>query len=198
MCFRLSLLLAIIGVTHLPTTVLAQRTSIGFGAGVSRIEPKASLVGPGEARASIAARAGIGGSRVMLVLEWQRHGLGDEQPLASDYQNGITTRVPQILRTEFLLLGAQVYLARGFYVRPSAGVASNAFAVYNVPDGIDAQSAEVSSEGALTAGLSAGYHLRLHRHFSLAIEASVLGSPGEDSGEGRTVYGIQVTPLLEF
>ncbi len=198
MRFQLSLFLAIIGVAHVPTTVLAQKTFIGFGAGVSRIEPKASPAGPGEGRASIAARAGIGGSRVMLVVDWQRHGLGDEQPLASDYRNGITTRVPQVLRTEFLLLGAQVYLARGFYVRPSVGVGSNAFAVYDVPNGVNAESAEVSTEGALSAGLSAGYPLKLHRHFSLAIEASVLGSPGEDSSEGRTVFGIQVTPLLEF
>jgi hypothetical protein len=63
---------------------------------------------------------------------------------------------------------------------------------------MDAESAAVSTEGALTAGLSAGYHLKLHRHFSLAIEASVLGSPGEDSSAGRTVVGIQVIPLLEF
>jgi hypothetical protein len=195
---RLVLLLVITAATHLPTTAVAQRAFIGLGAGTSRIDPGSQLVTRADTRPSIALRAGFGGRRVKVVLDWQRHGLGDDQPLATDYQNGTTTRIPQVLRTEFLLLGAQIYLARGFYVRPAVGVSSNKFPVYFVPNGMDAVSAEVSQEGALTAGLSAGYHLKLHRRFSLAIEASALRSHGEDSSEGRTVVGIQVIPLLEF
>ena len=124
--------------------------------------------------------------------------MGDDQPLPTDYQNGTTTRIPQVLRTESLLLGAQIYLGSGFYVRPAVGLGRNGFPVYFVPNGMDAESAEVSHEGALTAGLSAGYQLELHRRFSLAIETSAFRSPGEDSSEGRTVVGIQVVPLLEF
>jgi hypothetical protein len=195
---RLLLLVVITAATHLPTTAVAQRAFIGFGAGTSHIDPGSQWVTRGDTRPSIALRAGFGGQRVKLVLDWQRHGLGDDQPLPTDYQNGTTTRIPQVLRTEFLLLGAQIYIAHGFYVRPAVGIGSNGFSVYLAPNGMDAESAAVSTEGALTAGLSAGYHLKLHRHFSLAIEASVLGSPGEDSSAGRTVVGIQVIPLLEF
>jgi hypothetical protein len=195
---RLLLLFVVTAITHLPTTVAAQRAFIGLGVGASRIDPGSQFVTRADTRPSIALRAGIGGRRVKLVLDWQRHGLGDDQPLPTDYQNGTTTRLPQVLRTEFLLLGAQIYLVPGFSVRPAIGVSSNGFPVYFVPNGMDAESAEVSKESALTAGLSAGYHLKLHRRLSLAIEASVLRSPGEDSSEGRTVVGIQVIPLLEF
>lgn len=195
---RLSLLLVLAAAMHLPTTAVAQRAFIGLGGGVSRIDPGSQFVTRADTRPSIALRAGFGGRRVKVVLDWQRHGLGDDQPLPTDYQNGTTTRIPQVLRTESLLLGAQIYLAAGFYVRPAVGLGSNGFPVYYVPNGFDAESAEVSQEGALTAGLSAGYHLKLHRHFSLAIEVTAFGSPGEDSSEGRTVVGIQVIPLLEF
>jgi hypothetical protein len=195
---RVSLLLVITAATHLPATAVAQRVFIGFGAGASRIDPGSQFVTRAETRPSIALRAGFGGGRVKLVLDWQRHGLGDDQPLPTDYQNGTTTRIPQVLRTESLLLGAQIHLAAGFYVRPAVGLSSNGFPVYFVPNGMDAESAEVGQEGALTAGLSAGYHLKLHRRFSLAIEATAFGSPGEDSSEGRTVVGIQLIPLLEF
>jgi hypothetical protein len=195
---RLFILLLITAATHLPTTAVAQRAFIGLGAGASRINPGSQLVTRADTRASMALRAGFGGRRVKVVLDWQRHGLGDDQPLPTDYQNGTTTRIPQVLRTEFLLLGAQIYLAPAFYVRPAIGVGRNGFPVYLVSNGVDAESAEVSHEGALTAGLSAGYHLKLHRRFSLAIEASAFRSPGEDSSEGRSVVGIQVIPLLEF
>ena len=195
---RLLLPLVITAATHLPTPAVAQRAFIGLGGGASRIDPGSQFLTPAATRPSIAIRAGIGGRRVQVVLDWQRHGLGDDQPLPTDYQNGTTTRIPQVLRTEFLLLGAQVDLTPRFYVRPAVGLASNGFPVYFVPDGMNAESAEISQEGALTAGLSAGYRFNLHRRFSLAIEASALHSPGEDSSEGRTVVGIQVIPLLEF
>jgi hypothetical protein len=195
---RLSLLLVITAATHLPATAVAQGVFIGLGAGVSRIDPGSQFVTRADTRPSIALRAGFGGRRVKVVLDWQHHGLGDDQPLATDYQHGTTTRVPRVLRTESLLLGAQIYLASGFYLRPAVGLGRNGFPVYLVPNGMDAESAEVSHEGALTAGLSAGYHLKLHRRFSLAIEASAFRSPGEDSSEGRSVVGIQVIPLLEF
>jgi hypothetical protein len=195
---RLLLLLVITTLTHLPTTAAAQRAFIGVGTGVSRIDSGSQFVTRADTRPSVALRAGFGGRRVKLVLDWQRHGLGDDRPLPTDYRNGTTTRIPQVLRTESLLLGAQFHLVSGFYVRPAVGFASNGFAVYYVPNGVDAESAEVGQEAALTGGLSAGYRLKLHRRFSLAIEASAFRSPGEDSSEGRTVVGIQLVPLLEF
>lgn len=195
---RLVFPMAITAATLLPSTSVAQRAFVGLGAGASRIDPESQFAPAADTRPSIVLRAGFGGQRVKVVLDWQRHGLGDDQPLPTDYQNGTTTRSPQVLRTEFLLLGAQIHLARGFYIRPAVGLGRNGFPVYFVPNGTDAESAEVSGEGALTAGLSAGYQLKLHRRFALAIEASALHSPGEDSSAGRTVLGIQIIPLLEF
>ena len=196
MNLRSSLLLIVITTAHRATTAVAQQGFIGAGAGTSRITE--SFSSAAHTRPSIALRAGFGGRRVKVVLDWQRHGLGDDQPLPSDYQNGVTTRVPEVLRTEFLLLGLQVHLTGGLYLRPAVGVAGNGFAVYYVPNGRDTESAEVGTEGALTAGLSAGYQFRLHRRFALAVEVSAMRSPGEDSSEGRSVFGIQVIPLLEF
>jgi hypothetical protein len=181
------LLLLVITAAHMPTTAVAQRAFIGFGAGVSRIDPNSEFVAPADTRPSSSLRAGLGGRRVKVVLDWQRHGWGDGEPLPSDYQNGVQTREPEVLRTDFLLLGAEIDVSRGFYVRPALGVA-----------GFRAATAEVDLEPAVAAGLSAGYHLKLHRSFSLAIEASVLHGRGVEGVQRRTVFGIQVIPLLEF
>lgn len=184
--------------TLMPREADAQRGFVGGGAGVSRIRPQTSFAVESATRPSLQARAGIGAGRVKLVLDWQTHGLGDEKPLTTDYQDGVTTRIPQVLRTDFLLLGAQVHLAGGFYVRPALGVSSNKFAVYFVPNGEDAETAETSREGGLAAGLSVGYHLKVTGRFSLALEATALRGSGEDSSSDRAVLGLQVIPLLEF
>lgn len=183
--------------TLVPITASAQRLFVGLGGGVSRINQPSQFT-TDETRPSAAIRAGFGAGMLKLVVDWQRHGLGDEQPLLTDYQGGITTRTPQVVRTDFLMLGAQVHLTPRFYVRPSVGVSSNAFPVYYVENGIDAQTAAISQEGGLAGALSIGYHLRVNGRFSFAIEASALRSSGEDSSGDRTVVGLQVIPLLEF
>jgi len=180
-----------------PSTTSAQRLFVGLGGGVSRIDQPSQFT-TSATRPSAAVRAGFGVGILKLVVDWERHGLGDELPLPTDYQGGITTRTPQVLRTDFLLLGAQVHLTRRFYVRPSVGLSSNAFPVYYVGNGIDAQTASISREGGLAGALSIGYHLRVNGRFSFAIEASALRSSGEDSSGDRTVVGLQVIPLLEF
>jgi len=182
--------------TLLPSDARAQRGFVGAGAGVSRIHPQPSFGLQSATRPSLLARAGIGGGRFKLVLEWQTHGLGDDEPLITDYQNGVITRTPQVLRTDFLLLGAQVHFGQ-FYVRPAAGVSSNKFAVYFVPRDAT-ESASISQEGGLAVGLSAGCRLKVSGRISLALEASALRSGSEDSTEDRTVIAFQVVPLLEF
>jgi hypothetical protein len=182
--------------TFPPSEADAQRGFVAAGAGVSRIRPHSSFGLESATRPSLLARGGIGGGRFQLVLDWQTHGLGDQEPLTTDYQNGVFARTPQVLRTDFLMLGAQVHFGR-FYVRPALGVSSNKFAVYFVP-GDHTESADVSQEGGLAAGLSAGYRLKVSSRFSLALEASALQSGSEDSTGDRTVIGFQVIPLLEF
>jgi hypothetical protein len=174
----------------------AQHGIVGLGTGLSRISPEASSRGPAT-RPSLLARAGLGGGPVKVVLDWQTHGLGDEQPLASDYQGGITSRVPQVLRTDFLLLGLQLQ-AGDIYVRPAVGWSSQSFAVYLVPNGVDAVTGETSSEGGPAVALSAGYRFRLANRFSLALELSALHSNGEDSSSPRNVLALQLIPLLDF
>ena len=63
---------------------------------------------------------------------------------------------------------------------------------------MNAESAEVQLGGAIAAGLSAGYLLRLHSRFALAIEASALRGSAVEGDERRTIIGFQVVPLLGF
>ena len=109
-------------------------------------------------------------------------------------------RTPQVLETDFLLLGAQIYLTRGLYLRPALEVGRHASAVYiacTTPECVT-DSAYVDKEPVLAAGASMGYHLKVHQRFSLGMEASpLLSSSWEGYGKG-TVFGIQVTPLLDF
>ena len=180
-----------------PNGLSAQRLFLGGGGGISRIDPQSGVTREAT-RPSAAIRAGFGVGRVKLVVDWQRHGLGDEQPMVTDYRGGITTRIPQVVRIDFLLLGAQVQLTRELYIRSSVGVSRNAFPVYCVENGIDAETASIGHEGGVAGALAVGYRLRVSGRFSLAIEASALRGSGEDSSSDRTALGLQVIPLLEF
>ena len=194
-------ILVAIAVTQLPIQALAQSHGfVGVGVGGSHVSTDRYEV-QADTRASFGARAGYGWPRAKIVLDYQRHGLGDEAPLVSDWPPGspTPTRVPQILEADFLLLGAQIYLHRGLYLRPALGGGRHMYAAYvgfDADPGLD--SAYVSSEGLVAAGLSLGYHLKVHQRFSLGIEGSLLlSSPVEGPGQ-RTIFGIQVTPLLDF
>jgi hypothetical protein len=194
---RLSLLLVICAATHLPTLAAAQRGFVGLGAGGSVLDLSTEQTEP-HSRPSSTVRVGYGGQRVKLVLDWQRHGWGDDEVLPSDYQNGVQTRYPEVLRTDLLLLGAQINVVSGLYMRPMLGIAGLGAPVYTVPDGMNAEGANVDLGGAFAAGLSAGYHLRLHPRFALAIEASALRTDAVEGNEQRTIIGFQVLPLLGF
>jgi hypothetical protein len=43
-----------------------------------------------------------------------------------------------------------------------------------------------------------GYQLKIHPRFSLGIEASGSVTSSLEGEDGRTVFGIQVSPLLDF
>jgi hypothetical protein len=198
-----SFILAALAATQLPCEALAQGHGfIGISGGASHVSTDKYGV-RADNRASFGARAGYGGSRVMIVLDYQRHGLGDEQPLPSDWPPGAVApvRVPQDLESDFLLLGAQIRLTRGLYVRPALGMGWHADAGYSRTTnaaGVGIDSAYVNKELGPAAGASMGYHLKLHPRFSLGIEASVLLTSTVEGEEGSTVFGIQVAPLLDF
>jgi hypothetical protein len=196
-------ILVALAATQLPCQARAQGHGfIGISGGASHISRDSYEV-RADNRPSFGVRAGYGGSRVMIVLDYQRHGLGDEQPLPSDWTPGAgePVRVPQILETDFLLLGAQIRLPHGLYVRPALGMGWRALASYtrtaNAPAvGID--SAYVTKASGPAAGASMGYHLKLHPRFSLGIEASVLLTAYSDGEQSSTAFGIQVAPILTF
>jgi hypothetical protein len=203
--FVVALLSTSIAWTPLSSATAQQSTAqrhgfVGIGGGASHVSTDRSGV-QADTRPSVGARAGYGGSRVMIVLDWQRHGLGDEEPLVSDWpaQAVTPTRSPQVLEADFLLLGAQIYLTRELYLRPALGVGRHAFVSYaGLDDQPGLDTAYVANEAGPAAGVSMGYHLKVHQRFSLGIEASLLlSSPIEGEGK-RTAFGIQVTPLLDF
>ena len=197
-----SFVLVAIAVTQLPCQALAQGHGfIGITGGASHISRDSYGV-PADNRPSFGARAGYG-SRVMMVVDYQRHGLGDEPPLPSDWPPGAAApvRIPQVLETDYLLLGAQFRLPHGLYVRPALGLGWRALAHYTYTGntavvGID--SAYVTKALGPAAGASMGYHLKLHPRFSLGIEASALLTAYSDGEESSTALGIQVVPLLNF
>ena len=197
-----SFILAAVAVTQLPCQALAQGHGfIGISGGASHVGRDSYEV-PADNRASFGARAGYG-FRVMIVLDYQRHGLGDEQPLPSDWPLGAAApvRVPQVLETDYLLLGAQFRLPHGLYVRPALGLGWRALAQYTNsgnPGAAGIDSAYVSKAVGPAAGASLGYHLRLHPRFSLGIEASVLLTAYSDGEQSSTAVGVQVVPLLNF
>ena len=110
--------------------------------------------------------------------------------MASDLEG--QGRTPQILETDFLLLGPQIYVHRGLYVRPALGVGWDAGVHYGDPE------PEMVKQAAGAAGASLGYQLKIHPRFSLGIEASgaLLVSP--EGQAGNKVFGIQISPLFDF
>src|SRR3954471_24044188 len=113
---------------------------IGVGAGMGNVRDQ--NLDEQRIGAMLHARARWGlGHGVTPMLELGVHGLGDDQPRNGDVViinpsgGGQTTQVmrtPSVLNTVSLLASVQVGLAGAMYVRPGVGVASHAFAVYNL------------------------------------------------------------------
>lgn len=167
---------------------------VGVGVGAANVAED----GPGqsEVRPSLHARLGVGlGRGVALVLEGQAHALDDGEVRIDDSGSDAVVQIPTVLGTDVLLLGVQVDVANGVYVRPALGVGRHAFGWSRLePNGTFTPGE--GHEWSLSGGASAGYRVRLGRRVSLAVEASGLWSGGEDSSGDRTVFGLQVIPTL--
>jgi hypothetical protein len=157
--------------------------------------------------AMLHARAGWGlGHGITPMLELGVHGLGDDQPRNGDVViinpsgGGQTTqvmRMPSVLNTVSLLASVQVGLPGAMYVRPGVGVASHAFATYNL-FGTDTPTAETSHEAGPAAGIALGRTMNLAGRFPVAVEGVALWTGGEDSTGSRWAAGIQVVPMIRF
>jgi hypothetical protein len=178
---------------------------IGVGAGMGSVRDQ--NLDEQRVGAMLHARAGWGlGHGIAPMLELGVHGLGDDQPRNGDVViinpsgGGQTTQVvrsPSVLNTVSLLASVQVGLPRAFYVRPGLGVASHAFAVYNL-FGTDTPTAETSHEAGPAAGFALGRTMNLAGRFPVAVEGVALWTGGEDSTGSRWAAGVQVVPMIRF
>jgi hypothetical protein len=178
---------------------------VGVGAGMENVRDQ--NLDEQRIGAMLHARVGWGlGHAVAPMLELGVHGLGDDQPRNGDVViinpsgGGQTTQVmrsPSVLNTVSLLASVQVGLPRAFYVRPGVGVASHAFAVYNL-FGTDAPTAETSHEAGPAAGIALGRTMNLAGRFPVAVEGVALWTGGEDSTGSRWAAGVQIVPMIRF
>jgi len=149
-------------------------------------------------------RAGWALGGVAPMVEVNFSGLGDDEPLATDFAfvnpsiggEPVMIRRPSVLSTVSVLASVQVGLPGAFYVRPGVGIGSHAFAVYRLDT--DAPMAETSHEAGPAAGLAIGRTLSLSRRFPVAVEGVAYWTGGEDSTGSRWAAGIQVVPMIRF
>ncbi len=175
---------------------------VGVGVGMGSIND--SDAGNHRVSPVLHGRVGWGFSRSLAaVLEVGVHGLGDEQPRTSDIsiinEFGATqvNRRPVVLNTVSLLASVQVGDPEQVYVRPGIGLGRQAFATYLTGAG-GVESAGISHEAGLAAGVALGRVVRVGQRLPVAVEAAALWSHGEDSSGSRWGAGVQVVPLLHF
>jgi hypothetical protein len=188
----------------------ARRFLIGVGLGVGAV-----VVHPGtptsggrdedesNSRFSLNAQARIGwraSRRVSLLLEYELHRLHDESPKASDVGPDLTvTDFADVLRTQFLLLSAQIGSRRGLFVRPGLGFGQHRFGGYIVCDVPGCRvDPHTSSEVGVAAGIVVGIVRPLSERLDLSIEGLWRYSQGEDSTIPRSAYGVQAVAVLGF
>jgi hypothetical protein len=175
---------------------------VGVGAGMGNVRDQ--NLDEQRVGAMLHARVGWGlGHGVAPMLELGVHGLGDDQPrngdvvIINDVGATQVIRSPSVLNTVSLLASVQVGLPRAFYVRPGVGVASHAFATYNL-FGTDAPTAETNHEAGPAAGIALGRTMNLAGRFPVAVEGIALWTGGEDSTGSRWAAGVQVVPMIRF
>jgi hypothetical protein len=175
---------------------------VGVGAGMGNVRDQ--NLDEQRIGAMLHARVGWGLAHgVTPMLELGVHGLGDDEPRNGDIviinPSGATQvmRSPSVLNTVSLLASLQVGLPRAFYVRPGIGVASHAFAVYNL-FGTDTPTAETSHEAGPAAGIALGRTMNVAGRIPVAVEGIALWSGGEDSTGARWAAGVQVVPMIRF
>ncbi|MBA7672744.1 hypothetical protein ES703_80931 [subsurface metagenome] len=145
-------------------------------------------------------------SGALIMIEYEVHHIKDETPELSeiDYNNR-----PRHFKTCFLLATYEIYLIKGFFLRPSFGLRKENelllrkwdYTVYP-PRCIDT---EISREIFLAWGISVGYEYKLTRHIGVALEAVARGCINYPDMEGsggqsspRRAFGIQAVGIWYF
>jgi len=136
-----------------------------------------------------------------LQLEFIVNRPRDEKPRTSDlkviteirdgteYYSYEPVRSPKVLQTKFLLLSFRRNVFRDFFYQAGLGFGSNIFADYRVSGG-SVKSAGLWREIAYGVGFVGGYERPISGRASLALEASIRWSSGEDSTCARLVFGL--------
>jgi len=110
------------------------------------------------------------------MIEYEVHHFRDETPELSeiDYDNR-----PEHFKTYFLFTSFQIYLYKGFFVRPSFGFSKEYELFFNWDDIVDPPRCTetiIQWEVKLAYGISVGYEYKLTRHIGVALEAVARGS----------------------
>lgn len=144
-----------------------------------------------------------------LQLEYIVSHPNDEEPRTSDlmvittvgkentYHRFETVRSPKVYKTKLLLLSFQRKIFRDFFYRIGVGLGGNYYnGYYTSEDAV--LDARIYGDGGYALGLAGGYERRVSDRLSLAIEASVRWSSGEDSTSARFVFGLGTVVKWEF
>jgi len=190
-------------------TKLKHRMFIGAGIGISNVafsqlDKTVNGFGP-----SFDALLGVNLSdKISLQLEYVMNHPNDEEPKTTDIivtkkiTNGIEimgteiVRVPKVLQTNHLLISFRKSLLNHIYYRLSAGLGWHLGASYYIQEKVI--SAGIESEIGYALGLVGGYERYVSDRLSLAIEASVRWSSGEDSTSARFVFGLGTVVKWDF
>jgi len=117
-------------------------------------------------------QAGVGlSSRASFMIEYEIHHFRDETPELSEIEwDG---ERPEHFKTYFLLASVQIYMYKGFFIRPSLGFGKQYELFCHWDNRVPPRCTEtiISWEVKLAYGISIGYEYKLTQHIGVALEA---------------------------
>jgi len=144
-----------------------------------------------------------------LQLEYIVNHPNDEEPKISDlmvittihngekYHRFEFVRSPKVFQTKLLLLSFRRNVLHDLFYRIGVGFGANYFNTYRTSEDAVLE-ARISREIAYALGLAGGYERHISDRLSLALEASVRWSSGEDSSSARFVFGLGTVVKWDF
>ncbi len=167
------------------------RPFFGIGLGYGSVKKQYS-----ERGINVLGRLGVEISRrFSLALEFESHLINEEEVRCGEFYPGPGGFLAyyNVYKTRYILASVQIYLVRGFYVRPGLGLATHYYADPEWKADDVCVDVEEVSEKAFAVGLSLGYELRVIRHFGLALEGIFRMGNSRDN---KSVLGIEIVGTL--